>query len=46
VLHSSDFCKRLMMVKVAGKYLACLLPGLYIKGLIGKSDLSHGIVLC
>ena len=39
-------CKRLMMVKVAGKYLACLLPGLYIKGLIGKSDLSRGIVLC
>ena len=34
------------MVKVAGKYLACLLSGLYIKGLIGKSDLSHGIVLC
>ena len=46
VLHSSDFCKRLMVVKVAGKYLACLLPGLYIKGLIGKSDLSRGIVLC
>jgi len=34
------------MVKVAGKYLACLLSGLYIKGLIGKSDLSRGIVLC
>jgi len=45
-LHSSDFCKRLMMVKVAGKYLACLLSGLYIKGLIGMSDLSRGIVLC
>ena len=46
VLHSSDFCKRLMMVKVVGKYLVCLLPGLYIKGLIGKLDLSRGIVLC